>query len=336
MSEYNAEDYKKYLFSFSTKFSDIIRQLALTGVAISWLFLYQSQSALLHPKWFFPLVIFILSIVADAGYYYKQRVDLRFSPWDDEKGMVVIDTKKDRTSKRIWQLRNILVLTGYLVLAVLVCFQLFGTKTIHTRGTVYNLQTRKPVSATLYYSIDGMQADQKCTATDSKGNFALDFDPHKIYALRIMATGYVSEDEKFNSDSLLQNDGEIQHLVYFLTPLTVDSAVVLKHVIFDFNSDKIREVSFPELEQVDRNLSDNPDLQLEVSGFTDNIGSDQFNRKLSERRAAAICDFLQQKGIAKDRLVAKGFGKSRPVALNDTEEHRQLNRRVEIRYLKIE
>ena len=134
MSEYNAEDYKKYLFSFSTKFSDIIRQLALTGVAISWLFLYQSQSALLHPKWFLPLVIFILSIVADAGYYYKQRVDLRFSKWDNEKGMVVIDTKKDRTSKRIWQLRNILVLTGYLILAVLVGYQLFGAKSDTRQG----------------------------------------------------------------------------------------------------------------------------------------------------------------------------------------------------------
>ena len=336
MSEYNAEDYKKYLFSFSTKFSDIIRQLALTGVAISWLFLYQSQSAILHPIWFLPLVIFILSIVADAGYYYKRRIDFRRSDWDEVKGQVVIDKKNDLICHAIWQLRNILVLTGYLILAVLVCYQLFGAKTIHARGTVYNLQTRKPVSATLYYSIDGMQTGQKCMPTDSKGNFAIDFAPHKIYALRIMATGYVSEEEKFNSDSLLQNDGELQHLVYFLTPVTVDSAVVLKHVIFDFNSDKIREVSFPELEQVYRNLSDNPDLQLEVSGFTDNVGSDQFNRNLSERRAAAICDFLQRKGIAKDRLVAKGFGKSRPVALNDTEEHRQLNRRVEIRYLKIE
>ncbi len=71
-------------------------------------------------------------------------------------------------------------------------------------------------------------------------------------------------------------------------------------------------------------------LHLAVEGHTDSIGTDEYNRQLSEQRAEAVRDYLVQQGIKSDAITASGFGKSEPVASNDTPEGRQQNRRVEL------
>jgi outer membrane protein OmpA-like peptidoglycan-associated protein len=73
-----------------------------------------------------------------------------------------------------------------------------------------------------------------------------------------------------------------------------------------------------------------PGLNLQIEGHTDSVGSDDFNQSLSERRADSVRDFLAQQGVAPTSITARGFGKTQPVAANDTAEGRQRNRRVEI------
>ena len=73
-----------------------------------------------------------------------------------------------------------------------------------------------------------------------------------------------------------------------------------------------------------------PGLHLEVEGHTDAVGSEEYNQQLSERRAAAVRDYLVQQGIPADAIVARGLGKTQPVASNDTPDGRQQNRRVEL------
>jgi outer membrane protein OmpA-like peptidoglycan-associated protein len=73
-----------------------------------------------------------------------------------------------------------------------------------------------------------------------------------------------------------------------------------------------------------------PGLHLEVEGHTDSVGGDEYNQKLSENRAGAVRDYLVQQGIPADAIVARGLGKTQPVATNDTPEGRQQNRRVEL------
>jgi outer membrane protein OmpA-like peptidoglycan-associated protein len=70
-------------------------------------------------------------------------------------------------------------------------------------------------------------------------------------------------------------------------------------------------------------------MKIEINGHTDNIGSDQYNLNLSEKRANSVTDYLVENGIANQRLVAKGYGETMPKATNETEEGRQVNRRVE-------
>ncbi|MCQ2342646.1 MAG: OmpA family protein [Paludibacteraceae bacterium] len=80
-------------------------------------------------------------------------------------------------------------------------------------------------------------------------------------------------------------------------------------------------------------LSHNPDIRIKIMGHTDSVGKDAANQKLSEGRANAVRDELIQRGIAADRLEAEGYGESRPIDTNDTDEGRQNNRRVEIEIL---
>jgi outer membrane protein OmpA-like peptidoglycan-associated protein len=77
-------------------------------------------------------------------------------------------------------------------------------------------------------------------------------------------------------------------------------------------------------------ISGHPGLKLDVEGHTDSVGGDNYNQQLSEQRASAVRDYLSQAGIPADSVTAKGFGKTKPVASNDTTTGRQQNRRVEL------
>ncbi len=105
---------------------------------------------------------------------------------------------------------------------------------------------------------------------------------------------------------------------------------VLENVLFDFDKAVIKPEAYPLLDEVVAILKKNPDMTVELQGHTDNIGSQEYNMGLSLRRANAVADYLESKGISSDRLTTKGFGFSKPVALNGTEFGRSLNRRVEL------
>jgi outer membrane protein OmpA-like peptidoglycan-associated protein len=101
-------------------------------------------------------------------------------------------------------------------------------------------------------------------------------------------------------------------------------------VLFDFNKSTLQPASDPVLQQILDLLKKNPTQKIEVQGHTDNVGADAYNQTLSEARAKAIVAWLTQHGIAGDRLTAKGFGKTKPIADNATDAGRAKNRRVEI------
>jgi OmpA-OmpF porin, OOP family len=109
--------------------------------------------------------------------------------------------------------------------------------------------------------------------------------------------------------------------------------LVLRNVSFDFNSDRLSPGSSAILDEIADGLGAQKDLKLEVAGHSDGKGTDAYNLKLSQRRAASVRAYLVTKGMLADALVARGYGESKPVASNDTEEGRALNRRVELRVL---
>ncbi|MFN8545642.1 MAG: OmpA family protein [Candidatus Binatia bacterium] len=104
----------------------------------------------------------------------------------------------------------------------------------------------------------------------------------------------------------------------------------LKGPNFDFNKATLKPSGKAIVDTAAKAMKDDPKLAVSVEGHTDAIGSEAYNLKLSERRAAAVRDHLVAHGIAASRIATKGFGKSKPVADNGTEEGRAKNRRVEI------
>jgi outer membrane protein OmpA-like peptidoglycan-associated protein len=107
----------------------------------------------------------------------------------------------------------------------------------------------------------------------------------------------------------------------------------MNNIFFDFNKAELRPESHMEMKRWIRMLAENDHIHLRVTGHTDNIGSEAYNQKLSERRARAVVGYLIDNGIAGARLVAEGIGESQPVATNETETGRQQNRRVQVKII---
>ncbi|MEO6687724.1 MAG: OmpA family protein, partial [Dokdonella sp.] len=116
----------------------------------------------------------------------------------------------------------------------------------------------------------------------------------------------------------------------FARQLAKDCHVALYGVLFDFNKASLKAESDSVLQRVLSFLQKDPNLTLEVQGHTDNVGSDDFNRNLSDARANAVVTWFVQHGVAANRLSFKGYGKTMPVASNDTDDGRARNRRVEL------
>lgn len=108
---------------------------------------------------------------------------------------------------------------------------------------------------------------------------------------------------------------------------------VLEGISFDLDSTKVNTVCFSILDEVARNLKSIPKTKVEIGGHTDSLGSAAYNQKLSERRAAAVRDYLVSKGVPADQITTKGYGEAYPVASNETQEGRSRNRRIEFKIL---
>ncbi|WP_229312099.1 OmpA family protein [Larkinella punicea] len=118
-----------------------------------------------------------------------------------------------------------------------------------------------------------------------------------------------------------------------LATLTTGKTVTLNNVYFDQSSYLLRPESYTQLNQLVALLKSRPGLRIEISGHTDNVGDPRLNLALSENRARVITTYLISNGIPENRLRFKGYGQTKPIAANDTEENKRKNRRVEVRLL---
>ena len=112
--------------------------------------------------------------------------------------------------------------------------------------------------------------------------------------------------------------------------LASGDAVVLQNIQFEFNSSKLAEESHAGIEMLTAFLKRNPELKVELAGHTDNVGNEKYNLKLSADRAEVVRQALISNGIEANRLSSKGYGATKPLVPNDSEEHRAINRRTEM------
>ena len=126
-------------------------------------------------------------------------------------------------------------------------------------------------------------------------------------------------------DKVATVDSETGETVTESITVTFDSGV-----LFEFGSYNLTTASKLELDRMAQIFNRYPDTDINIAGHTDSKGSDEFNQKLSEQRAASVADYLASDGISRSRMRTIGYGESRPVASNDTEQGRAANRRVEV------
>ena len=126
-------------------------------------------------------------------------------------------------------------------------------------------------------------------------------------------------------------EDSVPEVVYFenITDVKLGDKIILKNIFYDFDKSTLRPESIEELEKLLDFLNKRPTLRIEISGHTDNKGSARYNKKLSDERAKSVVTYLVNKGIDINRLEAKGYGFDEPIATNDTDEGRQMNRRTE-------
>lgn len=170
-------------------------------------------------------------------------------------------------------------------------------------------------------------------SNESTGKYLISLPSGRNYGVNVNAKGYLFSSHSFDlsNDSVVGYNEVKKDLC--LNKIKVGTKVVLNNIFFDYAKASLRKESKNELMRLKRILDDSPNLKIEIGGHTDNRGAEDYNLRLSKHRARSVVDYLVEQGIDKSRLTYKGYGKSQPVAPNETEEGRQENRRVEFKII---
>jgi outer membrane protein OmpA-like peptidoglycan-associated protein len=154
---------------------------------------------------------------------------------------------------------------------------------------------------------------------------------HTFYNTTYTATepttieGKTGKAEQLSADPILKVE---------LNQLTANTKMVFNNITFEFNSSELNAESYAELERLVKLMKDNPTIKMEISAHTDDIGSDALNMALSNKRAKVVTDYIAGQGIPANSLKSKGFGKTKPIVPNNSDENRAKNRRVEMKIIE--
>lgn len=203
--------------------------------------------------------------------------------------------------------------------------------------------------------------------SDSKGEFTSKLDINKTYMFTAVKDGYYTQTKTVTIKEGTRNDSvNIETITYtmkdgvlaedktnytvaindtanieiLLNKIVIDQSIIVNNIYYDYNKSDIRPDAAKELDNIVQILKDNPNISIELSSHTDSRGSDYFNAILSQKRAESAVKYIVSKGIDKKRLTAKGYGETKLInkCYNNfpcTEEQHQMNRRTEIKVIKV-
>ena len=199
----------------------------------------------------------------------------------------------------------------------------------YLKGIITDAKTKRPVGATFQLiDLSSGQIITESNSDETDGSFLVCIPKGKDYALNVSNPNYLFYSDNFSLKD--KTDAEPYLKDVALLPIEIGKSMVLKNIFFASNKFDLQAQSKVELEKLLAFLSENKNVKISIDGHTDNSGSSAHNLELSENRAKAVYDYLVSKGIAANRLTYKGFGETKPIADNATEEGKQQNRRTEI------
>jgi outer membrane protein OmpA-like peptidoglycan-associated protein len=197
------------------------------------------------------------------------------------------------------------------------------------KGIVFDKETKHRLEAK--FELIDLATGKVVSSSSSDpltGEFLLALPTEKNYGLNVSKPGYLFYSDHFE---LKGESSKTKPFIYNvpLQPIRVGETVILKNIFFDTDKYDLKEESISELARLTQLLKSNPQIHIEISGHTDNHGSADHNLVLSRNRAKAVYNYLIMNGISKERLSYDGFGMTRPIDTNDTEQGRANNRRTE-------
>jgi flagellar motor protein MotB len=202
------------------------------------------------------------------------------------------------------------------------------------KGIVYDRETKTRLRADFeLIDLNTRNLMNKSQSDSITGEFLVCIPLNHNYLLNVSKKGYLFYSENFSMEGIfLSGDPFLKDIP--LNPIRVGEIVVLKNIFYETDSFALKEESMVELDKLVKFLAENPRIRIEIGGHTDNIGSSGYNLKLSDNRSKAVADYLVRAGVAKDRLVCRGYGLSQPIDSNATQEARARNRRTEIKIVE--
>lgn len=199
--------------------------------------------------------------------------------------------------------------------------------THYIKGRVLDHKTGQPLQASLELFDLTTQQPVSTFMSQADGEYLAVLNQNREHALYVSKEGYLFKSMTFaSSDSTPSIQRDI-----LLERAEKDRVEVLSNIFFATGKYSLDEKSKVELQKLGTFLQDNPTLIIEIAGHTDDVGSDKENMELSKQRANSVRAFLLNFGIQSGRLSAVGYGKTKPLAPNTSEENRRLNRRIEWR-----
>ncbi len=195
---------------------------------------------------------------------------------------------------------------------------------------VLNKQTDNGVSCEIDLTNINTSKKIKLKAkTNANGEVTVYVRKGDMYDVTINPQGYA-----FYSTQFSVKNNKKKKIIVKLQELKKDTKIELNNITFETNSADLNVESYKELNKVIDLLEKNPKIKVEISAHTDDIGSESYNMKLSQKRAKSVVNYLISNDIQSDRLIAKGYGESQPLVPNTSDENRAKNRRVELKIIE--
>lgn len=209
----------------------------------------------------------------------------------------------------------------------------------YVKGIVVDEQTNEQISEVVVKMIDEGSNKMKDTFFSKAGNFLFYTPMGKNYIITADKAGYVSGRTTVSTTGKSVIDPDDTTLVtLYMSKIVVRPIFTVNNVYYNFNKGEFQPDSYAALDTLVRFMNDNPSVSVEIRSYTDALGNDEYNDELSVRRAQAVLDYMEDKGIDRGRMIARGEGKKNPIKPNsiggkDNPDGRQWNRRTEFRII---
>lgn len=214
--------------------------------------------------------------------------------------------------------------------------------------TVFEAENKKPLkgaTAQLVRIVDGSMEDPKSKSNKEGNDFDYELELEQAYGVVVSAEGYLPDTTTFNTVGL--SDSKTFELPFYLElevvydtiTVTKNEPIRLNNIYYDFDDDKILPDAEKDLQVLIDLLTDYPEMVIELSSHTDAQGNDAYNERLSQRRANSAKDWMVERGIEEERIVAKGYGETQILnkcenGVECTDEEHRYNRRTEFKILE--